>query len=264
MADPEDKPPTPGDTDDKKTKDENKPIIEFSTEQQAKVQSIIDEAQARVYKSLSADIEALKTANTELQKRLDAPPPKDPKDAKADEKRAADEAKAKAAAAGPEEYLKLEAKLAEITRAAEALKAEKEAADKRATDIQRTTKDVRIREVFGELADQFDFIDRNDVFKLIKDEVDMDDEGAVVMVHPVTRAPRVNTSMKHLTLAEFLTGFAKEKPYTVKAKGAEGGSGSGQTRKLPDASDTKVDFDKMSPAEFEAFTQNVMAQGYQK
>ena len=99
-----------------------------------------------------------------------------------------------------------------------------------------------------------------EVYELMRREIDADDQGHIVVKNPKTNAPRYNSNAEPMSLVEALQEFAKTKPYMVRMPNADGGTGSGEARKL----DTKAplqlkDVNAMTSEQFEAYKQKLKA-----
>jgi hypothetical protein len=114
-------------------------------------------------------------------------------------------------------------------------------------------------------ADKVDFFDRMDVFNLLQNDFQIDDStGEVVVIHPGTKLPRQNSSLKNMTVEEFISDFAKTKPHMVRSGNDGGGSGANSSKKTPDKKDEVVDYKTMPSKQFQELTQKVIASGYDR
>jgi hypothetical protein len=138
-----------------------------------------------------------------------------------------------------------------------------DAADKLAASAVQG-RDTRIKEEFFKAADKHDFFDRSDIYNLVKNDFSIDDAtNEVVVIHPGTKLPRQNSSLKNMSIEEFIGDFAKTKPHMVRSTNVEGGTGGSAAKKL----DTKVvtdvpDYAGMPTDKFLDLAQKVIADGY--
>lgn len=251
-------------SDDKKKKTDDK--VTFTEDQQALLQKIVDGAYTKAYEkaegqwkgkldTLTAQVEELKKTPA---KKDEQKPPTVPDDKPKDEK------KDKPHEAAPE-YTALAAQLDEIRTVATGLKADKDKADAEIAAERKKNKEARIKEQYFRSSDKVDFFDRMDVFALIEGELDLDDDGNVVIMNPKTKQPRISgvDPEKNMSLDQYLTDFAKAKPHMVRATNADGGSGSGENRRTETTTKKDVvDYNKMTDEEFRALTSKVISQQY--
>jgi hypothetical protein len=230
--------------------------VTFDDEQQVVVQGLIDKAQGQVYQKLNPEIATLKTQIDELKAELKAKAEVKP------EVKPEPPTKRKEA---EEQLAQMEARLEEMRKIAEDLKREKENIERRAAETQKQNKDARLKEEFIRASEKIDFFDRMEIFDVLKSQFDLDDRGNVVVLNPSTGEPRKNLNLEPMSLTEFLQQYAKDKPWKVKAKNTDGGTGAGESRRIEtERQSTIPDVSKMKPEEFLAYTESVIAKQYDR
>jgi hypothetical protein len=85
-----------------------------------------------------------------------------------------------------------------------------------------------------------------------------------VVIHPGTKLPRQNSSLKNMTIEEFISDFAKTKPHMVRSGNDGGGSGAAGSKTTPAKKDEVVDYKTMPSKAFNDLTQKVIASGYDR
>jgi hypothetical protein len=243
-------------------KKDDKTPVSFASQEE--LDKLIDKVYSRAFEKANK-IADEKFAN--VQKELDELKKPKAEEKKVDEK-PEDKKKKGGKDDGSPDTETILARLDEVSKIADELRKEKDAAEQRAVEIERRTKDGQVKEQFFRVADKVGnavgngFFDNNDVFDLVKGDLDIDEDGNVVIINLKTKQPRVTTS-GNLTLEQFLTDFAKTKSHMVRAKNSDGGSGGGESRKTDTKDKTEVvDYAKMPKEDFRTFTNNVMARQY--
>ena len=84
------------------------------------------------------------------------------------------------------------------------------------------------------------------------------------VIHPGTKLPRQNSSLKNMTIEEFISDFAKTKPHMVRSGNDGGGSGGAGSKITPIKKDEVVDYKTMPSKQFHELTQKVIASGYDR
>ena len=84
------------------------------------------------------------------------------------------------------------------------------------------------------------------------------------VIHPGTKLPRQNSSLKNMTIEEFISDFAKTKPHMVRSGNDGGGSGGAGSKTTPAKKDEVVDYKTMPTKQFQELTQKVIASGYDR
>lgn len=254
-------PPTPEDGIEKP-----KPKVSFSEEQQEFIQKLIDKAQGSVYDKTTPVIESLKQQVTDLTAKLNAKPDPEPTPKPKPESKPEPKPEPKLGPKPDDAFAALNAQMQELRTLAETLKTEKQAAEKRAEDAKRANRETTIKEHFIRAAEKIDFFDRMEVFDLIKGQLELGDAGQVIVMNLAANAPRMNTNLEPMSLSEFLVEYAKEKPWKVRAKNPEGGTGSAESRRLdiPKSQSAVPDVSKLSLDEVLALSNEVIAKQYDR
>jgi hypothetical protein len=171
----------------------------------------------------------------------------------------------KAQAAQSPDIQQLLARFEEVQSLASSLKSERDSAKEELTKYREVTRKSRVKEEFIDASKGIHFFDPMEVFALVRDVIDIDDEtDSVVVKNPKTGQPRLNSNMEHMSLSEYLAEFAKTKPYMVKAPNTDGGTGAGASRRLdaggkPDEAAVAAKIASMSNEEFNAYINNLMS-----
>lgn len=244
--------------------------LSFTPEQQDVIDTLIDRMYGKGYDKSKAEYEPkVSELSTKLQEsqsvieRLNQQlesvksGAKDEKGDKADKADKADKGKK------PEEseaMKQFHAQIEELRAAQKALQTERDEARKALQEQEVKQRGNKLKDEFLEAAREIGFIDTTEVFKLLRDELKIDDEtGQVVVMNPKTGRPRMDSTLENpLTLSDYLSQFATERKHLVRASDAGGGTGAGESRRLDvKRKSDKVDFAAMTPAEFEAFKNKV-------
>jgi hypothetical protein len=255
-----------GKTSEQKTT-EQKPKIEFSSEQQTFVNELINGTFGKAWEKAEATFGPKITALETKLAELSTPKTGTQQTPKIDEKKPEEKGSKAKSAPQDEANAALQAQLDELRSIAEQLKQDKLDAEKRATDVARQNKTSRIKEAFIGVSDKVSFFDRMSEYKHMENQLDEDETGNIIVLNPATKLPRLNTSLQPMTLEEFVQDYAKQKPWTVKAAKEQvaGGSGAGDSRKLATKQEDKVvDFAKLSNEELLAEAEKVIAKQYQR
>lgn len=261
MADDNDKDPNAG-SDDKKPEDKKGPVS-FTEEQQALLQKIVDGAYTKAYtKAEEVWKPQIATLTSQVEELKKAKPAGDPKDTKPDDKPA--DKKDPTTGTTSVDIQTLMARLDEVTTVANTLKADKEKAEREAADERKKNKEARIKEAFIRSADKVEFFDRMDVFALVRDDLDLDDNGDVVIMNAKTKQPRLSglDAESNMNLDQYLGEIAKAKPHMVRAKNSEGGSGGGENRRTETTDKKPIDYSKLTPDEMRELTSKVISRQY--
>jgi hypothetical protein len=194
-------------------------------------------------------LEALERENLELKKPAD-------KSEKKDEK---------VKAAQGEEVQKLIARLEEIEKANEALRAAKEKVDKDLEAQKETQKLTRVEREFISAARGIGFFNDEHVFRLLKDDIQWSDEhGQIVVINPKTGRPRMDETYETpLSLESYLKVWATENKHYVKAGDTSAGTGAGESRRVVTTDKGKPDFRNMSKEEFDAYKNSVRQKAFE-
>jgi hypothetical protein len=245
---------------------ESKPKVEFTPEQQGVLDGLINAAFAKAFEK--AEVESgkkIKTLEDQLNEMKAKQTPQAPV-AKTEPKIEAPKTVAAVDTKINEETAALRAQLEEVKAIAEALKTQREEADKRATEVAKKNNSAQIKEAFITASEKVNFFDRMSEFKHMADSLQLDENGEVVVINPATKMPRLNTNVQAMSLEEFVTDYAKQRPWTVKAPSSEvtGGSGAGENRKVEAPKTTTPDIAKMSNEELLAEAEKVIAKQYQR
>lgn len=106
-----------------------------------------------------------------------------------------------------------------------------------------------------------DFYDPLEAYELaVKEGLDYDmSKDRAIVKSPTTGAPKLNEHGDEMSVIDFIKDFAARKKYLVKAPTQDGGTGSGEQRRVEETKEKKFDFSKMTNDEFEKFRQEVMS-----
>jgi hypothetical protein len=251
--------------------DGQKKRLAFNTDQIEWVNAHGDTMFGKGFEKAKADYEAKLVAAQKELDELKAQSAKgqkqQPKGQADDQQKKDDQSQSKkddAKGAESEALAQLRAQIEEMQSGMKKVLNEKTEAEKRAQRLEQEHRGSRIKEAFIDAAKGITFFDPMEVFSLTSSQFDIDDEHGVVVKNPKTGQPRMtmgDNGMRPVTLAEYLNEFANSKPYLVKAKDADGGSGAGGSQKQPSGKDKGIDFAAMTPQEFEAYLQSVKARG---
>lgn len=242
----------------------DKAKVQFDENQQTIFNAAINEAFTRAFEKADgiykSQIEALKKEITDLKtaKPADDKSSKEAADADKDKGKKKD----KEAVEDPRLATVL-AQLEEVTNIAKTLQKQKEDAEAEANRQAERNKEARIKEEFIRAAEKIGFFDTMDVFSLVRHELDVEDDS-VIIKNPRTGLPRKAGSVDtNMTLDQFLSDFAKSKPFLVRSKNAAGGTDAGASKKLSTTDKTEeVDYSKMSRADFIALTNQTIGRQY--
>lgn len=175
-----------------------------------------------------------------------------------------------------EDVAQIKAQLEEMTENLKALRTERDTfktdRDRVASELETLRgrdKESRRASEFREAASGLNFIDVDEVYALVREQLSEDENGNFVVMNPKTGRPRINKEGEPMSLGEHLASFAAQKPHLVKASGAAGsGTGAGPSRGSQNQSTSGAknslgvsveEIDKMTPAEFEAHKAQLMA-----
>lgn len=252
MAQPDDKKVDDGATDDKK------PKVQFSAEQQDKLQELINEAFAKGAKKTEEDLAKATKTITELTAKVEeltkAPSKKD--DKKADDKKADDKKADDNDADGRTRLAKMQAQFDELLSNFNTVKSERDSLKGEKDKAVQDARKARFATTFDEAAGDTFF--KNGTVRLeLSEQLRQEEDGSITVLNPKTGQPRLNTDMEPFTLKDLLAEYAKNNPHMVKVK-VEGGSGAEETRKL-ETGVVKKSIKDMTPAEIKALEKRVMA-----
>lgn len=196
--------------------------VEFSTEQQAKVQELIDAAVGRVATKVRNEESAKLTT---LQSELDA--------AKAASKAAKTPTQKQDAA---EDVAALRSQIEEMKIASKSISDEatrwKGEAQKKADEAKSARDEaqrVHMEVAMQNAASKIPFVDTEVVIALTKGQVHRDAEGKFIVLREDGQ-PRLNASMEPMSLEEFYNDFAGKRPYLVRGDVKSGTSASENTK----------------------------------
>lgn len=120
------------------------------------------------------------------------------------------------------------------------------------------TKARKSQAFLSAIPDNIKFFSNDEVYTLLEPVV-QEHEGQFVVINPKTGLPRLGNDLSSpMTLSEYISQFAAEKPHLVKAPDTDGGTGQGETRRT-DTKTGDADVDKLNAAELEALIQKVKA-----
>lgn len=237
--------------------------LSFTADQQEVVDTLIDRMFGKGYEKSKSEFEP---KLTEAQKQIDTLAKQVEEFTKAaksaetvDDKKTKDDKK-KPSLADMEEFKQFQAQMDELREAQKALQAERDAARKALGEQTEKQRISKVRDEFLDASRDLGFIDPNEVFLLVRDQIKLDEEsGSVVIMNPKTGRPRMDATLENpLSLADYLTQFAQERKHLVRASDAGGGTGAGGSKKIDTSTkDKQVDFAKMTKEEFEAFKSQV-------
>lgn len=241
---------------------------QFSSEQQEFIDNLAD----KIYERAFNKAEALYTPRiSKLQEQLDtiqaaqstkSAASDDASKKTADTKEDKSAKKAKAKEDGEIDVNALLARLEEQENVVKELRSAKEQADQRARDIEQRNKETNIKERFIRSAEKVGFFDIMDVYSLMRGELDLSDDGDILVINPKTKEPR-QTADGTMSIDQYLTDFAKAKPHMVRSKSADGGAGSGENRKTETKERKDVpDYAKMPKKDFLELTEQVIGRQY--
>lgn len=198
--------------------------VEFSAEQQAKVNDLLKDAMGRAGKeardkavTLEADVTSAKAQLAQAQADLAAA------------RTAGDKKEAKG------EVAQLQAAIDEMKRAQQGHLDEKNTLTKRlqdkdaeVTQARQEALNVRKTVAISKAASQINFVNNEVVAKLTESNIQWDADKNRFVVLADNGTQRVNSSYEPMTLEEYYTEFASQNPYLVRGdvKGGTGSSGS--------------------------------------
>lgn len=226
--------------------------VTFDADQQEHVNRLIDSAFGKAFEKANAAVEAklaesqakiteLTTLVTSLKTPTEPvkPPKKDDKP--------------------NEELAQALARIAELNAAHQAVLAEKENAARELAKQKSASKETAIERAFLNGSRKIKFINPDQVLKLVKDEIDFDDElGQVVVKNLKTGRPKMDETLENpLTVEAFLSKWAEDNKNHVEATDAGGGTGAEESRRTPSTSTPPKSVDKMNQAEFQAYMDEV-------
>jgi hypothetical protein len=241
--------------------------VEFSEVQQRKVNDLIDQTFAKAFEKAE---QKWQPKITELETKIQAlsGTKKDEQAGTTSTKSESKTEKKETKTVADETLEQVKAQLAEFRNIAEQLKQEKADAEKRASEVAKQNKASKIKEEYIKVSDKVSFFDRMSEFSHMEGQLELDDNGSVVVLNPQTKMPRLNTNLQPMSLEEFVQDYAKQKPWTVKAKDTEvaGGSGAGETRKFEtrEKSQKPADYSKMSLDDLLKEAEKVIAKQYER
>lgn len=250
--------------------DKNQPVT-FTDEQQTLLNQIIDKAYSKAYtkaeESWKPKLEALTTQVDELKKKQPAATVTTTTAAlpQRDDKPSTTTTSDNKDGRSTVDIDAILARLDEVQGVANSLKADKEKAELEIAAERKKNKEARVKEQFFRSSDKIPFFDRMDVFSLIQQDLDLDDNGDVVIMNPKTKQPRISGAdpERNLSLDQFLGEFAKAKPNMVRAQTSEGGSGASENRTTQVVvPEKKIDYSKLTPDEMRDLTSKVISKQY--
>lgn len=197
--------------------------IEFTAEQQAKVNELIQEAMGRAGREAKVAATTAQTELTKVQTELAqaqealkaASTPADKKDA------------AKDVAALQAEMARVVASHTEEVNRFKTLAQKKEEEARTAT---QKVIDVQKQVAIGNAASKVNFVNNEVVATLTKDNVKWDSDKNKFIVVGDNGEPRMNSSFEPMSLEEFYTEFAAKNPYLVRGD-VRTGTGSSESRR---------------------------------
>jgi hypothetical protein len=240
--------------------------VEFTAEQQKKLDELINgtfakafdkakkEAAAEAAEKLKALEAELKAVKESAGKTTETPPQPEVKPEKKT-----------TVAEVNNDVLQIKAQLEEFKNIAEQLKRDKAEAEKREAQTAEQNRKAKLKEKYIAVSDKFNFFDRMSEFSQMEPFLKADGDRIVVM-NPETGHPRLNTNLEPMTLEEYVAEYAKQKPWTVKAPTTEvaGGSGASEQRKLDTGRTDSKDYTKMTLDEIKAESERVIAKQYER
>jgi ribosomal protein L16 Arg81 hydroxylase len=208
------------------TTEDKKTPIQFSPEQQERINEIIRESMGRAGSEARKQAEEAQTQLQTLQKELEAAKAELGKAKTPSEKK---DAKAEADA--------LAAQIAEMkqiqTQTAAEMDRLKQLAAAREKDIEsakRETINVRKQNAIQNAASNQGFIDAEIVAALTADAIQYDTEKGRFFVLGENGQPRLNSAYEQMTLEEFYAEYAQKKPYLVRGD-IKAGAGSSEAQR---------------------------------
>jgi len=236
-----------------KAAEDKKKKAKFEPEQIEFVNKLVSEAfkdgATKVEKELQAKLEAEKAEREKLAKDLEDL--KKSKEEKKEEKNPQLEA--------------FQAQLAEMQGILTGIKTERDDLKKKVETAETAARKSRKKDAFLNAAKEADvsFFDPLEAYDLAeKSGYDWDkDADRPVVLNKETNRPKLNENGEPMSVIDFVKEFADRKKYLVKAPNQQGGTGSGEERKTDKSTKKDNDlpnFDKMTPEEFEAYTQQIL------
>jgi len=252
--------------DDKSLDDGNqddKKKVEFSPEQQAKVQELINEAfgkgASKTEKELKKATDAIEALIGKIAKPEEAKPGATKDDKKVDDKKQDDKKDDKGddKVDGRTQLAKLQASFDELMTNFNGMKTERDTLKGEKEQAVKQTRDHKFVQTFEEVADEFKFF-RNQTVRLeLADQLRYEEDGSITVLNPKTGQPRLNTEMQPFSLKDLLADYAAKNSHMVKTE-VDGGSDSKGNRKV-DAPGGRKSIKDMTPDEIKAIEARVAA-----
>lgn len=248
-------------SEEKAGQEPKKEKVTFTPEQQLKLNELIDRGYAkgatRAKEEVTAEfarlLAAQETQIAELAKRLEAVMPAGkPADRAADKLEKPIE---KPEPASHEEPVQLVAQVKTLRTTLASVEKEKADLLAKVQSFDALERDMKLRAAFDAATPDIAFIDPSEEFHLLRDRIGVDEQGEFFIKNEKTGRPLLNAHAEPMSLGEFLTDYAQRKPHKVRAPDQMGGTGSGETRRVP--GNASRDVSRMTPEEFRAFKEKV-------
>lgn len=246
----------------------DKKKFKFDDEQQAFIDALYDnafgkgmsKAKEEIEKQFKGQLEASTSEISTLKKQLEA--------------LTAEKADSKKAGGSKAEQEQLQAQIDEIKTALKAanderetLKQERNTLASELTSMREASKQARVKDEFMTAATGIKFFNMNQVYALVRDSLKLEGDDVVVL-NPKTGRPFMDYASgtdTPLSLASYLRQFAKDNPHMVQASDADGGTGSGESRRVDTKEKTQgglANVKSMSLDDFEALKTRIKSGAY--
>ncbi len=259
---------------------EDKTKVKFNAEQTEFINDLFQKAfsggASKAETEWKAKLEAEKAEKDRLAKEL-----ADAKKAAEDATKAANDAAAAAAAAKPgapvvdakaqkeadDKFAALQAQIKEMQDVMGGLKTER---DQLATRVsaaaEERRKSVKKDSFLSALKDaNVQFFDPMEAYKLAEEDgLEYDTNlDKVIVKNKATGVEKLNENGEPMSVVDYVKSFAKQKPYLVKSKEQQGGTGAGDQRRVEDKGETEFpDVSKMTPEQFEEFREKIIMKAH--
>ncbi len=214
----------------KNTNQEENQKVQFTPEQQAKINELIADAQGRAAKDIKAENEQLKakvsefaTIETSLKTKVEELNKKFGKNTNVQD--------------GDEDLTVLKQTIAEQKRVLEEEQRKFESfrsgpfseKEGRIKQLQQELLDTKRDTVLSQAANQIGFVDVKDVISLTRHMIEWDETRSSFIIKNSDGSPRMNSAMDPMTPQEFYQEYATQKPHLVRAD-ARAGTGGSETK----------------------------------